>query len=78
MFTQMSATKGIKKHGELAVAALRKEFEQFRTLEVLEPLNAFDMTDEQKREALRAINVIKEKRDGSIKGRTCADGSTQQ
>jgi Reverse transcriptase (RNA-dependent DNA polymerase) len=77
MFTQMSATKGIKKHGELAVAALRKEFEQFRALEVLEPLNAFEMTDEQKTDALRAISVIKEKRDGTIKGRTCADGSTQ-
>jgi Reverse transcriptase (RNA-dependent DNA polymerase) len=77
MFTQMSATKGIKKHGDLAVAALRKEFEQFRTLEVLEPLDAFAMTDEQKTDALRAISVIKEKRDGTIKGRTCADGSTQ-
>jgi hypothetical protein len=78
IFTQMSASKGLQKHGDLARAALRKEFEQFRALEVLEPLNAFEMTDAQKSEALRAISVIKEKRDGSLKGRTCADGSSQQ
>jgi hypothetical protein len=78
MFTQMSATKGIKKYGELAMAALWKEFEQFRALDVLEPLNAFEMTDEQKWDALRSINTIKEKRDGTIKARTWADGSTQQ
>jgi Reverse transcriptase (RNA-dependent DNA polymerase) len=78
MFTQMSATKGIKKHGKLAIDALRKEFQQFRALDVLEPLDAFTLTEEQKLEALRAISVIKEKRDGTIKGRTCADGSTQQ
>ena len=78
MFTQMSAQKGIKKHGQAALDALKKEFLQFKALDVLEPLDAFTMTDEQKREALRALSVIKEKRDGTIKGRTCADGSTQQ
>ena len=34
--------------------------------------------DEEKRKALYAVNVIKEKRDGVIKGRTCADGSKQR
>jgi hypothetical protein len=78
MFTQMSANKGIKKFGQSALDALRKEFLQFRALEVLEPLDAFTLTDEQKAEALRSISVIKEKRDGTLKGRTCADGSSQQ
>jgi hypothetical protein len=78
MFTQMSAHKGIKKHGKHALDALRKEFLQFKALDVLEPLDAFTLTDEQKAESLRALSVIKEKRDGTIKGRTCADGSTQQ
>ena len=32
---------------------------------------------EQKRKALKAINLIKEKRFGLIKGRTVADGSKQ-
>jgi hypothetical protein len=45
---------------------------------VLEPLDAFTLTDDQKSESLRAISIFKEKRDGSLKGRTCADGSSQQ
>ena len=39
---------------------------------------ASDITATQKREALRAINLIKEKRCRKLKGRTCADGSTQR
>jgi Reverse transcriptase (RNA-dependent DNA polymerase) len=78
MFTQMSAQKGIKKYGTTALDALRKEFQQFKALDVLEPLDAFTLSDELKSESLRSISVIKEKRDGSLKGRTCADGSTQQ
>ena len=37
IFTQMSAKTGIKKHGQAAVDALRKEFEPFRSMDVLEP-----------------------------------------
>jgi hypothetical protein len=66
LFTQMTAQKGIKKHGQAAFDALRKEFEQFRTMDVLEPLDAFKLTDEQKAESLRALSVIKEKRDGNL------------
>ena len=36
------------------------------------------LTKEQKSKALRAINLIKEKRDGKIKGRCCSDGSGQR
>ena len=36
------------------------------------------LTPEMKRKALRVINVIKKKRCGKIKGRTCADGSSQR
>ena len=35
------------------------------------------MSTEDKRKVLNAINLIKEKRDGTIKGRTCADGIKQ-
>jgi hypothetical protein len=38
LFTQMTAQKGIKKHGQAAFDALRKEFEQFRVMDVFEPL----------------------------------------
>jgi Reverse transcriptase (RNA-dependent DNA polymerase) len=78
MFMQMSAQKGIKKHGQAAYYALQKEFEQFKVMQVLEPLDAFKLTKEQKSESLHALSVIKEKRDGRLKGRTVADGSAQR
>ena len=78
VFTQMSAKTGIKKHGQAAVDALRKEFEQFRSMDVLEPLDAFKLTREQKAESLRALSVIEQKRNGLLKGRTVADGSSQK
>jgi Reverse transcriptase (RNA-dependent DNA polymerase) len=78
LFTQMSAAKGVQKHGQLAWNALKAEFEQFRQMDVFEPLDAFAMTEEQKSESLRALSVIKEKRCGKLKGRTVADGSAQR
>jgi Reverse transcriptase (RNA-dependent DNA polymerase)/Zinc knuckle len=78
LFTQMSARAGIKKHGQKAIDALLVEFGQLREKEVLKPVDVTTLTDEQKASALPAVNLIKEKRDGKIKGRTCADGSSQR
>jgi Reverse transcriptase (RNA-dependent DNA polymerase) len=78
LFTQMFAAKGIKIHGQAAFNALRKEFKQFKAMDILEPLDCFTLSDQLKSEALRPINIIKEKRNGILKGRTCANGSTQR
>ena len=78
VFTQMSAEAGIKKHGQVAEEALMKEFQQFRDMDVFEPMDAATLTDENKKDALKAISVIKEKRCGKIKGRTVADGRKQR
>jgi hypothetical protein len=78
LFTQMTAQKGVKKHGHAAYNGRCKEFEHFRVMDVLEPLNAFELTDAQKAKSLRALSVIKEKQDGKLKGHTIADGSTQK
>jgi hypothetical protein len=77
-FNQMPASKGIKLYGAKAVAAMFKEYKQLDDLEVLGRLNPDSLTHDQKRHALRAVNLIKIKRDGKVKGRTCADGSTQR
>ena len=74
----MSAGKGIKLHGAKAVAAMFKEYKQLDDLEVLGSLNPDLLTPDQKRNALRAVNLIKIKRCGKVKGRTCADGSPQR
>ena len=77
-FTQMSATKGIKLLGQKAIAAMFKEYKQLNDLTVLGRIDPKTLTAEQKRRALRAVNLIKLKRCGKVKGRTCADGSVQR
>ena len=69
MFNQMTATEGIKIFQERAVAALIKEYKQLNDMCVLGVIDYDSLTAEQKAKALRAINLIKEKRDGKIKGR---------
>ena len=82
IFTQMSAKAGIKKHGNDARAALLKEARQLNDKNVFTAFDATSLTYKQKgevlRTALRAVNLIKEKRDGGLKGRTCANGRSQR
>ena len=78
IMTQMTATAGIKKHGQRAVDALLKEFCQLDDKSVFAAVDATKLSHKQKSEALRAINLIKEKRDGALKGRSCADGRPQR
>jgi len=72
----MSAGKEIKQFGERAIAAMFKEYNQLNDLTVFGRVNPDTLTQEQKDNALWAINLIKEKRNGIIKGRTIADGRT--
>ena len=69
----MTAKKGIKIHGAKAVAAMFKEYKQLDDLDVLGRLNPDSLTCDQKHKALQAVNLIKIKRCGKIKGRTCVD-----
>ena len=77
MFVQMSASKGLKMFGERAVAALFREYKQFHDMDVFDRVKIDDMSPDRKNKALNAINLIKEKRNGDIKGRTCANGKQQ-
>jgi len=76
--TQMTAKAGRKKHGKIAIDALYREFLQLHDQRVFEGQNVDKLTRAQKRAALRAISMIKEKRCGTIKGRTVADGRPQR
>jgi Reverse transcriptase (RNA-dependent DNA polymerase) len=75
---QMSETAGFRKHGRLAEIALMKEFTQLEDLDVYEPIDPKTLTRKQRKAALRAINLFKEKRNGDLKGRTVADGRAQR
>ena len=82
MSTQMSAKRGIKRFGARAIAALVEEFTQLNKgavpgKPVVVPTDFNSLTDAKKRKALRAINLIKERWNGDIKGRSCVDGSKQ-
>ena len=74
----MTTDKGIDRYGQCAVDALLKEFAQLDDMTVFDRLFANQLTDEQKRNALRSINLIKEKHCGKIKGRSVADRRKQR
>jgi hypothetical protein len=78
MFTQMTATNGMKIFGEKAVTAMFKEYNQLNDMMVFGRIDPDELTVQHKRDALRAVNLINEKRCGRVKGRTCADGSKQK
>ena len=75
---QMSAKRGILKHGDVAIAAIVKEYRQLDDLDVFKPMLTQHLTKEQMTKALRSITVVKAKHCGRIKGRTVADGRDQR
>ena len=77
------ASKAFKVIGEKAIAAIVKEFKQLNDgampgKPVIGEVNPDKLTDEEKLKALSAVNLVKEKRNGIVKGRTCANGSKQR
>jgi hypothetical protein len=78
MMMQLTAKAGIKKHGQVALDALFKEFSQLHDLGVFLAQDGNKLTQDEKRGALRAISMITEKRCGRIKGRTVADRRPQK
>ena len=80
---QMSAKKGIKQFGDRAIAAMVKEFTQldqgaFPGKPVVCPIDADSITEQEMKMAMEAVSLIKEKRNGVLKGRACANGSRQK
>ena len=45
---------------------------------VVNAINPETLSAEDKAKSPNAVNLTKQKRDGTIKGRTCADGSKQK
>ena len=77
-FTQMSAREGIKRFQEKAIEALITEWKQLDEKQVFTGIKYSDLNPEQRKSALRLVQLIKQKRCGKIKGRTCADGRKQR
>ena len=71
---QVGWEKGIKMYKEKGEDAIREEFLQLHNRNAFIPVHWYQLDHEQRKEALNSLCFLKEKRDGTIKGRTCADG----
>jgi hypothetical protein len=76
--TQYSLNKGLRKFQKEGKKAVEKELEQLHMKETFAPVNEGDLTARQKKSALESLVFLKEKIDGSIKGRACVDGRKQR
>jgi len=70
---QMEA--GIKRFGEWGEIAVTKELDQFNKYKVFEPKHAYDLSEEDRKKALSSLIFLKEKKNGTIKARSRANGS---
>jgi hypothetical protein len=76
--TQYSLKRGLKKFKVKAEEAVSKELMQLHMKETFEPQDVKTLTGDQKKSALESLMFLKEKRDGTIKGKTRADGRKQR
>jgi hypothetical protein len=70
--------KGLRLFGQQGENAVRKELTQFHTLKCFAPKDPASLTRVDCRNVLTSLMFLTEKRDGEIKARTCANGSTQR
>ena len=75
---QVSVNKGIKRHGDKALETLLSEFGQLQNHNTFDPQHMQYLPIEVRKEALNLITMIKEKMDGKVKARSCADGIKQR
>jgi len=73
-----SLKKGIKQFGDRSKIAAHKEMKQLHDRAVFEPIRLEDMTQLERKRALESLIFLVEKRDGRVKARTCANGTTQR
>ena len=75
---QMNWKRGLKIFGEKGENAIQKELKQIHDMEGFQPKHWHELTREERAAALKYLMYLKEKRDGRIKGRGCADGRPQR
>ena len=78
VMAQYGVQKGLRMFGEKGTSAVHKEMKQIHDRHVLKPVDPGTMSKSDKSEALRYLMFLKEKADGTIKGRGCADGRKQR
>jgi hypothetical protein len=76
--TTYSLKTAIKKFGDNAKDAAKKEMKQLHDRECWKPIDIQTLTKTERSRAMETIFFITEKSDKKLKGRTCADGSIQR
>ena len=74
----MGWRKGLKLFGEKGEDAIQKELKQIHDMDGFDPKHWHELTKEERTRALKYLMYLKEKRDGRLKGRGCADGRSQR
>jgi hypothetical protein len=75
---QYSIKAGLKKFGEKGQKAVTKELKQLHDMVTFFPIDPTTVTKEQRTKAISSLMFLKEKRNGDVKGRACADGRPQR
>ncbi len=75
---QYQLKAGIKQFGKHGESAVTKEINQCNKYKVFEPQHANDLSEDDKKKALSSLIFLKEKKDGNIKARSCANGNPQR
>jgi Reverse transcriptase (RNA-dependent DNA polymerase) len=70
--------RGIKEFGDAGIDAVLQEMKQLHDRKVIAPKHEKELSPEEKRAALQYLMFLSEKRNGTIKGRGCADGRKQR
>ena len=74
--TQHGVRKGLQIFGEAGEDAITKELTQLHDRKVLKPVA--NLNCKERKDALKYLMFLKEKRNGVITGRGCADGRKQR
>jgi hypothetical protein len=75
--SQNNIEAGLKHFGERGETAVSKELKQFNVYNVFKPLYANKLSNEEKLKALTLLIFLKEKQDGNVKARLCANRSVK-
>jgi hypothetical protein len=70
--------KAVKKFGNKGKEAALDEMKQLHDRVVFDPISVEEMTPLERKRAMESLIFVTEKRDGRMKGRFCANGSTQR
>ena len=78
LMQQLSLRQGLQQFGEEGDDAAYAEMKQLHMRDSFAPKLPSELTKEQMEQVLESIMLLKQKKDGTIKGRNCADGRKQR